>query len=212
MATPTRRTRLTKSRHWVNYPSWPRPRSHWIGVLLVLGTNNWTNWTKTPNTQLKTAQPGVCATPVRPMIPIRPVDFTGQVSDTQRMHNEVLGIISDFSRPWNKNHLQNSNCWGRKTFTNPSQTLQNLPRTDQQHLSYKTHKPGSSPEENPTRALHRLDWSSLGNSGWTTTPGSTPPNPNLDLPIRSTDLYNTLGIVGTTHGHSIANIGPPKLS
>jgi hypothetical protein len=25
-------------------------------------------------------------------------------------------------------------------------------------------------------------------------------------------LYVTLGIVGTPHGHSIANIGPPKLS
>jgi hypothetical protein len=38
------------------------------------------------------------------------------------------------------------------------------------------------------------------------TRGSTPPNPNFDLPNRSTDLCNTLGIVGTPHGESIAKL------
>jgi hypothetical protein len=38
------------------------------------------------------------------------------------------------------------------------------------------------------------------------TRGSTPPNPNIDLPNRSTDLCKTLGIVGTPHGESIAKI------
>jgi hypothetical protein len=38
------------------------------------------------------------------------------------------------------------------------------------------------------------------------TRGSTPPNPNLDLPNRSTDLSKTLGIVGTPHEESIAKI------
>jgi hypothetical protein len=38
------------------------------------------------------------------------------------------------------------------------------------------------------------------------TRGSTPPNPNLDLPNRSTDLCKTLGIVGTPHGESIDKI------
>jgi hypothetical protein len=36
-----------------------------------------------------------------------------------------------------------------------------------------------------------------------TTCGSTPPNPKLNLPNRSTDLCKTLGIVGTPHGESI---------
>jgi hypothetical protein len=36
------------------------------------------------------------------------------------------------------------------------------------------------------------------------TRGSTPPNPNLDLPNRSTDLSKTLGIEGTPHEESIA--------
>jgi hypothetical protein len=36
------------------------------------------------------------------------------------------------------------------------------------------------------------------------TQGSTPPNPNLDLPNLSTDLSKTLGIVGTPQGESIA--------
>jgi hypothetical protein len=35
---------------------------------------------------------------------------------------------------------------------------------------------------------------------------STPPNPNLDLPNRSTDLNKTLGIIGTPHEESIATI------
>jgi hypothetical protein len=38
------------------------------------------------------------------------------------------------------------------------------------------------------------------------THGSTPPNPNFDLPYRSTDLKKTLGIVGTPHEESIAKI------
>jgi hypothetical protein len=42
------------------------------------------------------------------------------------------------------------------------------------------------------------------------TRGSTPPNPTLDLLNRSTDLCKTLGIVGTPHGHSIANIWSTK--
>jgi hypothetical protein len=38
------------------------------------------------------------------------------------------------------------------------------------------------------------------------TRGSTPLNPNSDLPNRSADLCNTLWILGTPHGESIAKI------
>jgi hypothetical protein len=38
------------------------------------------------------------------------------------------------------------------------------------------------------------------------TRGSTPPNPNFDLPNRSTDLKRTLGIIGTPHEESIGMI------
>jgi hypothetical protein len=38
------------------------------------------------------------------------------------------------------------------------------------------------------------------------TRGSTPPNPNFDLPNCSTDLNKTLGIVGTPHEESKAKI------
>jgi hypothetical protein len=41
--------------------------------------------------------------------------------------------------------------------------------------------------------------------------GSTPPNPNLDLPNRSTDLNKTSGTLGTPHEESIAKFNPPKL-
>jgi hypothetical protein len=40
--------------------------------------------------------------------------------------------------------------------------------------------------------------------------GSTPPNPNFDLPNRSTDLNGTLGIIGTPHEESIAKFNPTK--
>jgi hypothetical protein len=49
-----------------------------------------------------------------------------------------------------KKHLQNSNYKGRKPYTKPSKTPQNLPRTEQQQL-------GNSLEANPTRALHQSD-------------------------------------------------------
>jgi hypothetical protein len=42
------------------------------------------------------------------------------------------------------------------------------------------------------------------------TRGSTPSNPNLDLPNHSTDLSKTLGIVGTPHGESIAKFMSTK--
>jgi hypothetical protein len=42
------------------------------------------------------------------------------------------------------------------------------------------------------------------------TRGSTPPNPNLDLPNHSTDLNKTLGILGTPHEESIAKFNPTK--
>jgi hypothetical protein len=42
------------------------------------------------------------------------------------------------------------------------------------------------------------------------TRGSTPPNPNLDLPNCSTDLRKTLGIVGTPDGESIAKFMSTK--
>jgi hypothetical protein len=42
------------------------------------------------------------------------------------------------------------------------------------------------------------------------TRGSTPQNPNLDLPNRSTDLNKTLGILGTPYEESIAKFNPTK--
>jgi hypothetical protein len=42
------------------------------------------------------------------------------------------------------------------------------------------------------------------------THGSTPPNPNLDLQNRSTDLNKTLGVIGAPHEESIAKFNPTK--
>jgi hypothetical protein len=43
------------------------------------------------------------------------------------------------------------------------------------------------------------------------TRGSSPPNPNLDLPNRSTDLNKTLGIIGTPHEEPIAKFNSTQL-
>jgi hypothetical protein len=43
------------------------------------------------------------------------------------------------------------------------------------------------------------------------TRGSTPLNPSLDLPNRSTGLNMNLGTIGTPHEESIAKFNPPKL-
>jgi hypothetical protein len=42
------------------------------------------------------------------------------------------------------------------------------------------------------------------------TRGSTSPNPNLDLPNRSTDLNKTLEVIGIPHEESIAKFNPTK--
>jgi hypothetical protein len=42
------------------------------------------------------------------------------------------------------------------------------------------------------------------------TRGSTPPNPSLDLPNRSTGLNNTLGTIGTPHEESKAKFNTTK--
>jgi hypothetical protein len=44
------------------------------------------------------------------MAPVRPVELAGQTGDKKQMHNKVSVNLGDFSMPWNKNHLQNSNC------------------------------------------------------------------------------------------------------
>jgi hypothetical protein len=58
--------------------------------------------------------------------------------------------------------------------------------------------------------MHRSDQLGLSSSGWTSSRGSTPPNPNPYLTMRSTDSHKTLGIVGVPHGHSIITIWSTK--
>jgi hypothetical protein len=107
--------------------------------------------------------------------------------------------------------LPQHNLHERKTLHKPSKTTPNRPSTDQQHHDPKTHESSSSPEANPRSSLHRSDRSRTpvipvkpGQLGMNSTRRSTPPNPNLDLPNRSTDLCKTLEIVGTPHEESIA--------
>jgi hypothetical protein len=113
--------------------------------------------------------------------------------------------------PWNKNTSKTQPAQKEKPYTKPGKTTPKRPRTDQQHHDPKTNESSISPNANPTSGLHRSDRSCTsvrpvkpGHLGMNSTRGSTPPNPNIDLPNHSTDLCKTLGIVGTPHEESIA--------
>jgi hypothetical protein len=97
--------------------------------------------------------------------------------------------------------LPKHNLHRKKPYTKPSKTTPNRPRKDQQHHDPKTHESSSSPEANPTSGIHQSDQSHTpvrpvkpGQLGMNSTRGSTPPNPNLDLPNRSMDLCKILSI------------------
>jgi hypothetical protein len=109
---------------------------------------------------------------VRSMAPVKKVNSVGQADGKQQMHIEVPGSLSDFSRPWNKNHRQRTTCQEGKPFTKPSKTTPNEPRTRKQENGTTPHKHNSSPRQIPQRAStgqtsqeHRLDRSRLGSSG-----------------------------------------------
>jgi hypothetical protein len=149
--------------------------------------------------------------PVRPVTPVRPVDRAGQAVGYNSCTTNVPKSLSDFSRPWNRNTPKTQPA--RKK--NPSQSQAKQHQTGQELTSNSTtqrQEPSSSPETNPTRGSHRSDRSRApvipvvpGQLGMNRARGSTPLNPTPDLPIRSTDLHKTLGIVGTAHGHSIVH-------
>jgi hypothetical protein len=58
------------------------------------------------------------------------MDSAGQAGGKQQMHNNIPGSLSDSSRPWNKNHHQNTTCKEGKPLTKPSKSTPNKPRTD----------------------------------------------------------------------------------
>jgi hypothetical protein len=140
------------------------------------------------------------------------VDRAGQADSYINRTTIVPERLSDFSRLWNKNTPKTQPAQ-KEPYTKPCKTTPNRLRIDQQHHDPKTHESISSPETNPTSGIHRSDRSHTpvrpvkpGQLGMNNTCGSTPPNPNLDLPNCSTDLCKTLGIVGTPHGESIAKL------
>jgi hypothetical protein len=103
--------------------------------------------------------------------------------------------------------------------TGQTDFVQKLPK-DPKHLkslsTSEQTKPWSSKDflaQKPFSTAHRAKpvrpvfaWTVRKN----TARGSTPPNPNLDLPNHSTDLNKTLGILGTPHEESIAKFNPTK--
>jgi hypothetical protein len=115
--------------------------------------------------------------PARPVTLVRPVDSTCHAGGYSSHTTNVPGSLNHSSRPWNKNHLQNTTCKEEEIFTKPSKTTPNKARTDQRDHGTKPHEKGSSPRQIPLGACtgqtgqeHRSDRSRLGSSSSRTAP------------------------------------------
>jgi hypothetical protein len=154
------------------------------------------------------------------------VDRAGQAGGYKSCTTSFPESLSDFSKPWNKNTPKTQLAWKE----NPTQSQAKHLQTDQENTSSTTTQRHTSQAVHPrqipqvaytgqTGHTHRSDRSHTpvrpvkpGQLGMNNTHWSTPPNPKLDLPNRSTDLCKTLGIVGTPHGESIAKLLSTKLA
>jgi hypothetical protein len=115
------------------YPSWSRPRSHWSAT--DPRNQQTTFQAKTdPHAQRKLARLAACATPVRSVTSIRPVDKAGQAGGYRSRTTKIPESLSDFSRPWNKNTPTTQPA--RKE--NPTQNLAKQHPTDHELTSNST--------------------------------------------------------------------------
>jgi hypothetical protein len=129
--------------------------------------------------------------------PVRPVttaaaqqvfqraSMTSPSSGTKTLPKHNLHRRKTLQKAWQLQTDQELTC-STTTQRNTSQAVhpRQIPQSDRSRTPVRPIKPGQL--------------------GMKSTCGSTPPNPNLDLPNRSTDLCKTLGIVGTPHEESIA--------
>jgi hypothetical protein len=164
------------------------------GVLLDLGTNSQPHRPenaaehKTRATLTYTAQAGEHHRSDRSLL-VKPGDF----------HRTALHRSGRCNTPVRRSQPKNP-----KTPNRPTE-LQTDPNSKQQQHRMTENSPNIQPSKTqqgstPVRPV------CPGLLEMNSTRGSTPPNPNLDLPNRSTDLRKTLGIVGTPHGEYIAKL------
>jgi hypothetical protein len=181
------------------------------GVLLVLGTNALPSEPKLTNTRsgnLHGLLPVLHRSDRWPAS-VRPVNSTGQVGGYRSRTTNIPGSLSDSSRPWKKNRLQNTTA----TKENPSQNLAKQLQTSQELTSRTTgqnHTNKAVPRDKSYQGLAPIrPVKSTGQTGraWAARDEQHPRvnslKSNSDLPIRSTDSNKTLSIVGTPHGYSI---------
>jgi hypothetical protein len=188
----------------LNYPSWPRPRSHW-SVTGPRTNNHLHRLENATEHQLEPHWP----------TPVRLVSTTGQTgpcwwnlgTSTKRpLH--WLGWCSSPVRP-----IQTRKPQIYQTCLPSSKLIQtqNRSNTGQQRTHPDDHLSKTQQESAPVRPVRGTDQTGVTWAlGMNNTRESTPPNPTPDLPNRSTDLCKTLGIVGTPHGYSIAKIWSTK--
>jgi hypothetical protein len=141
--------------------------------------------------------------------------YTGQACEHHRSDQSLLVKPGDFHRT----ALHRSDRWDTPVrpvqVRKPQNTKQTYRDPNKPKLETAATRENNELIQTFTRAktqqgLHRSDrWEAPVRPVWpgllrmNSTRGSKPPNPNLDLSNRSTDLSKTLGIVGTPRGESI---------
>jgi hypothetical protein len=201
METPTRWTQLPK--HISDSTTQVGQDHVATGVLLVLGTNNHLDLLEKHNITSHSSTTGLhrldrWAAPVR-LVPAGATwqnlrtsiegSYTGQADVAHR---------SDWSKPGNPKSTKQTKLKTAATWDN-----RDLTKTFTRGKSHK----GPASIRPVTCTGQTGEPRKLGMNN---THGSTPPNPIPDLPIRSTDLHKTLGIVGTPPRHSIAKLWSTK--
>jgi hypothetical protein len=163
-----------------HYPCWPSPHSHWSAT--------------GPRNQHRTFRPENAAEHQTSS----PLTNTGQTGEHHRSDRSLLVKLGDFHR---KAPHRSDRC---NTPVRPvsARKPQNTKLANRAPNRPKLETAATQDNNEHTQTFTRIRLNS--------TRGSTPPNPSLDLPNRSTGLNKTLGTIGTTHQEFIAKFNPTK--
>jgi hypothetical protein len=194
---PTRWTRLPT--HVSDSTTQVGPDHAATRVLLALGTNNhFHGLENAAEHQLEPHWP----------TPVRLVSTTGQTgpcwwnlgTSTER----TLHRSGRCSAPVRLVQARKPQIYQTSLPSSKQTQTRNSSNTGQQRTHSGIHPSKTQQESAPVTPV----WPEL--SGWKAPAGQLPLNPTPDLPNRSTNLCDTLGIVGTPHGYSIAKIWSTK--
>jgi hypothetical protein len=188
----------------LNYPSWPRPRSHWSA------------------TGLRNLQPP-SRTWERIRTPARTsLTYTGQAGKQHQSDRSLLVKLGNFhikaptpvkrcTSPVRPVQARKPQIYQTGLPSSKLTQTSNSSNAGQQRTYANVHPSKTQQESWLVRSVRGTGQTGVTWAlGMNSTRGSTPPNPTPDLPNHSTDLCKTLGRVGTPHGYFISKIWSTK--